>query len=593
MKNNRSAYTRTKLFQRCASSAIIALVGALGALVLGGVLDALPAQATEQSSEQFQAAQVSQKLPGGLSLDELNARAYMGSSLREGSDIQDGVKDTDCNREQNADENATHNINQMSGQNDGQNAGQNQNQDQGINHNPAEDNNLTYSSHSTWYTDCGKDWYYVEANDGSSKQAVQVPNTQSIGIDVSEHNHTIDWQAVKSAGISWAIIRCGYGNYRNCWDSSIDKCFIQNVQGARAAGIPFGVYLYSYSDLTPDGDSFFNGTSEGEQTLYYLNKAGIAPGDLALPIFYDLEESSAKFSGGFSVEALNGKAEDFACALGTHGFPVGMYANLNWWKTRLTGPAFQQHSWLKWVAMYPVSPTYTSTGYPNTALWQFTSAGHVPGCSTNIDMSFNYNPLYTGMKPDYAALGEWIWTDQGWRYHLDDGDCFAANRWLLIDSNWYWFTEAGYMFTGWHWDNGYNSWFYLKPSGAMASGDWEWIDNAWYGFWHNGTMCKGWTWDSSYNNWFYCYDNGVMATGLWAWIGDAWYGFENNGEMTRGWSWSNAYNAWYYLDPSSGRMLTNAWRKVGHSWYYFYGDGKMARNTWVGSYYVNDSGAWV
>ena len=31
------------------------------------------------------------------------------------------------------------------------------------------------------------------------------------GIDVSYHNGDIDWAKVKAAGISFALLRCGYG----------------------------------------------------------------------------------------------------------------------------------------------------------------------------------------------------------------------------------------------------------------------------------------------------------------------------------------------------------------------------------------------
>ena len=32
------------------------------------------------------------------------------------------------------------------------------------------------------------------------------------GIDVSENNGHVDWEAVKAAGVTFAIIRLGYGN---------------------------------------------------------------------------------------------------------------------------------------------------------------------------------------------------------------------------------------------------------------------------------------------------------------------------------------------------------------------------------------------
>ena len=54
------------------------------------------------------------------------------------------------------------------------------------------------------------------------------------GIDVSKHQGVIDWQKVKAEGIKFAIIRAGYGMYEN----QVDSRFMENMAGAKAAGIP-------------------------------------------------------------------------------------------------------------------------------------------------------------------------------------------------------------------------------------------------------------------------------------------------------------------------------------------------------------------
>ena len=64
------------------------------------------------------------------------------------------------------------------------------------------------------------------------------------GVDVSFHNGDIDWRAVKSAGMDFAICRTGYGK------SSIDETFQRNVEDAHKAGLICGAYHYSYA-LTP------------------------------------------------------------------------------------------------------------------------------------------------------------------------------------------------------------------------------------------------------------------------------------------------------------------------------------------------------
>ena len=84
------------------------------------------------------------------------------------------------------------------------------------------------------------------------------------GIDVSEHNGNIDWAKVKASGVNFAIIRCGYGSDYTYQD---DKKWLQNVKGCKAAGIPFGVYLYSYAKNTTMA------ASEAQHVIRCLNNA--------------------------------------------------------------------------------------------------------------------------------------------------------------------------------------------------------------------------------------------------------------------------------------------------------------------------------
>ena len=62
------------------------------------------------------------------------------------------------------------------------------------------------------------------------------------GIDVSYWQKNIDWDKVKSAGIKFAIIRCGYGN------GGVDSYFERNVKECERVGIPWGAYYFSYSE---------------------------------------------------------------------------------------------------------------------------------------------------------------------------------------------------------------------------------------------------------------------------------------------------------------------------------------------------------
>ena len=62
------------------------------------------------------------------------------------------------------------------------------------------------------------------------------------GIDVSYYQKTIDWKAVKAAGIDFAILRAGFGNTA----AQKDKCFDAYAKGALDAGLGVGAYWFSY-----------------------------------------------------------------------------------------------------------------------------------------------------------------------------------------------------------------------------------------------------------------------------------------------------------------------------------------------------------
>ena len=63
------------------------------------------------------------------------------------------------------------------------------------------------------------------------------------GIDVSKWQGNINFQKVKDSGISFVIIRAGYGNLT----SQKDKCFEENYRKAKVAGFDVGAYWYSYA----------------------------------------------------------------------------------------------------------------------------------------------------------------------------------------------------------------------------------------------------------------------------------------------------------------------------------------------------------
>lgn len=184
------------------------------------------------------------------------------------------------------------------------------------------------------------------------------------GIDVSSHQGVIDWEAVKGK-IDYAIIRCGYGADRESQD---DIYFKRNADECTRLGIPFGVYLYSYADNIDWSNS------EVDHVLRLVKGY-----QLAYPIYYDIED---KVQANLSNEALTDIIVNFCDKLEQHGYYVGVYANLNWWNTKLNSERLEAYA--KWVARYN-----STLGY-DAGMWQYTSSGTIDGINGNVDMNYCY-----------------------------------------------------------------------------------------------------------------------------------------------------------------------------------------------------------
>ena len=394
------------------------------------------------------------------------------------------------------------------------------------------------------------------------------------GIDVSEWQGKINWAQVKTAGVDFAILRCGYAS------TYPDKQWHNNVQGCLSTGMPFGVYLYSRA-TSPEEAS-----KEADFVISQLKSEGLTGADLALPVYFDMEDSKMV---GKNYAAI---AQAFFDKLTAAGYPVGTYANLSWWNTRLTSPVFDKYS--KWVAAYNASIGLTYAPMSNfsegNGVWQFSDYGSIPGISGRVDLNYTY------MAP--VNSDHWIKSESKWWYRYVDGS-YPANCWAQIDGQWYHFDASGWMQTGWLWVNG--AWYYLGSSGAMQTG---WLnDGAWYYldpeaggamatgvkavqgaayfFDGSGAMAAGWCVDGGV--WRYASPSGALASG-WNVVNGSWYWFDGETYAMRE-GWLNDGGSWYWLaDGGDGRMATG-WQMVNGAWYYLGSSGAMQTG------WLND-GAW-
>lgn len=395
---------------------------------------------------------------------------------------------------------------------------------------------------------------------------------QARGIDVSEYQGAIDWQAVKNSGVTFAMIRVGNTAY------GIDTYFPQNMIGANAAGLRVGCYVYTYA----------TNVAEAIQEAQFV-LAAVAPYTVSFPIAIDIEDEVHK---GLTAAEQADIVNAFCATIYNAGYTPMVYASRNWFLTRM-GPVLWDH----WVAQYN-----SYCDYPGAyTMWQSTSSGSVPGIAGRVDIDYLFKDYFS------LIISDGFTTRNGNTYYYKNYKQQVGLQ--TVDNKLYFFDATGAMYKGWLGAGAAK--YYFTADGSAAIG-WQTIENARYYFGANGLATVGLATVDGAN---YLFDaNGVMTTG-W---------FNNNGAMTyfgadgkMVFGLQTIDGATYYFNESGamsvglistptgvhyfgadGRMATGlvttpdgstydfdgagnmltGWQLIGTGYYYFGADGRMVTN---------------
>ena len=431
-------------------------------------------------------------------------------------------------------------------------------------------------------------------NSNGSSIATYSNNTTYYGIDVSTHQGSVDWQAVKNAGVQFAIIRCGYGSEYDgvgTYDQD-DSRWYENVQACESLGIPYGVYLYSYAKDTSMA------SSEADHALRLLS--GHTP---TLPVYLDIEDTSLS---GVSGNTFVDIAYTWCNKISSAGYLPGIYAYSSLFKEKLTDSCFHDGRWSIWVADYRGSCEFDG----NYNMWQYSNAGSISGINGKVDLNYWYGEFPSGNNNNYTGWrsenGRDYWYENGVKqgttgrgkeiydsgsnawYWLDanQGGAKAVNKDVYLESNggkWVRYDANGHMVKGEDCQNG--KWYYFEPvTGTMIKGPWTLPDGrkVYYDP-KTGIMQYG---SVAVNNQLYYFDPvyGKMTSGtpgnFWYTIDGKSYWYEN--WVRQGWQPSNAnYRGKEIYDPASG------------AWYWLDSVQQGAKAVSKEVYQDSNGGKWV
>ena len=196
-----------------------------------------------------------------------------------------------------------------------------------------------------------------------------------LGVDVSEHQWGIDWQAATQK-IDFAYIRLGYRGYTE-GGLFLDPWYEKNITGAAAAGLDTGVYFFSQAVNV--------GEAIEEAEFVIDNLKGYR---VNLPIIFDWEqiEDEAR-TDDVGVQTRTDCAVAFCRTITNAGYDAGVYFNrkLGYYGFDLSRLA----DYAIWVSVPGDFPDF----YYACDFWQFSFEGTVPGIEGNADLNLRFIPV--------------------------------------------------------------------------------------------------------------------------------------------------------------------------------------------------------
>ena len=234
---------------------------------------------------------------------------------------------------------------------------------------------------------------FVEIDDSLAKNEYKVENlsvdettgrysysdgqtVSRFGIDVSSRQGDIDWDEVAADGVEFVFVRAMYRGYGTGKLMVDEKC-VENIEGAQAAGLDVGVYVFSQA---------INEAEVVEEAATVLN---ILDGyELQLPVVFDVEKVAAKDARTniLSVDERTNLTKVFLNTIEGAGYDTMIYHNTEMGAMLLD--LKQLTDYKKWFAGYN-QEFYWPYEFD---LWQYTESGHVNGIEGSVDMDIWLKP---------------------------------------------------------------------------------------------------------------------------------------------------------------------------------------------------------
>lgn len=219
------------------------------------------------------------------------------------------------------------------------------------------------------------------------------------GIDVSEWQGNIDFEAVKNAGIEAVYIRSSEGN------DYVDHYFETNYAKAREAGLRIGFYHYVTARTVEEGT---------QQARFFASVVSSKEIDLRLAMDFEA-------FGNLSVEEINEISEAFLTTLEeVTGKEAVIYSDAS--NARDVFSRELAESYPIWVAEYFAQEPFDNGKWETWVGFQYTDRGIVSGISGSVDRDEFTNGIFLDERTTLPESENKPVTERTTEYTVRRGD---------------------------------------------------------------------------------------------------------------------------------------------------------------------------
>lgn len=194
------------------------------------------------------------------------------------------------------------------------------------------------------------------------------------GVDLSKYNGTVDFNALKNAGVDFAMLRLGSRGY-GTGVISLDEKFVEYAQNARLSGIQIGAYFYSQA---------VNETEAVEEANYIVG--AVSGFDIKYPIAIDVEHVSGDEArtDNLTSEERTKIVKTFCDTVKGYGYKPIVYATRDMLISGIDLEDMGDYDvWL--------SDQNVPTDYPyRFSMWQYDRRGTIDGITGDIDLNLSF-----------------------------------------------------------------------------------------------------------------------------------------------------------------------------------------------------------